>query len=144
VGTTAYVPGTAPGAAPTIAPVPDLADDALPDVPPAATRAAVLIPTSPRAEPGIAYPFELMVHCGVDYSVDFDGSFWDLAAREDVPTLGGIPSYEGRMTLVTRNRARFDFDPYSSTFAPSGSDVDLASFYFERHEGPKREPGPCV
>jgi hypothetical protein len=48
------------------------------------------------------------------------------------------------MTLISRNRARFDFDPYSSTFPPSGSDADLASFYFTRHEGPKDDPGPCV
>jgi hypothetical protein len=111
---------------------------------PAGTQTRVLLPESPRAEPGVAYEFELMVHCGADYSVDFDGSFWDLSAQEEVPANGGIPSYRGRMTLVSPDQARFDFDPYSSALPPEGSTADLASYYFTRHEGPKPEPGPCV
>jgi hypothetical protein len=34
-----------------------------------------LNPRSARAQLGVAYPFQLYTHCGVDFSVDFDGSF---------------------------------------------------------------------
>ena len=133
----------APGSA-TIVPIPEGTPIALLQTKPAGTRTKVLLPESPRAEPGVAYEFELMVHCGADYSVDFDGSFWDLSAQEGVPGHGGIPSYQGRMRLVSPDQARFDFDPYAAALPPEGSAADLASYYFTRHEGPKPDPGPCV
>jgi hypothetical protein len=33
---------------------------------------------STPADVGQAYPFRLFTHCGADYAVDFDGSFWTL------------------------------------------------------------------
>src|SRR5262245_5887471 len=32
--------------------------------------------TSPRVAPGRAYPLQLYTHCGLDWWVDFDGSWW--------------------------------------------------------------------
>jgi len=137
--------GADPGArSATIAPILEGTPIAFLQTMPAGTQTRVLLPESPRAEPGVAYEFELMVHCGADYSVDFDGSFWDLSAQEGVTAHGGIPSYRGRMTLVSPDQARFDFDPYSSALPPEDSAADLASYYFTRHEGPKPDPGLCV
>lgn len=109
----------------------------MPDETPAVAGQAdgpiTLHPETVRAKMGQAYPFQLIVHCGVDYAVDFDGSFWDLDRQSDVPEYSGMPLLPGTMILIAPDRARFDPDNF-----------DGASIYFTRHKGPKVVSGPCV
>jgi hypothetical protein len=92
-------------------------------------------PHSPPVAQGVAYPFTLDTHCGVGFSVDFDGAFWDLAdaawadSNGNPPPRIGNPFQQGTMTLVDRNQARFDF---------TGDHIR-----FTRHLGPKVIPGAC-
>jgi hypothetical protein len=80
-------------------------------------------PRSPRAEPGRAYPFSIDTHCGDDFRVDFDGSFWNTAERNysyPTPTVGGFRyggPQTGTMTLIDVDRARFDFQYGSIIYA---------------------------
>lgn len=91
-----------------------------------------LQPRSQAAERGKAYPYRLYTHCGVDYAVDFDASFWDLAdpawaGSNGNPPVGiGNPYQDGTMTLLDAGHARFDF---------SGGTI-----HFTRHIGPKIAP----
>ena len=103
-----------------------------------------IFPNSPPASLGKPYPFVLNIHCGPDFDVDFDGSFWKLDERRVIPEDylgGGVPELEGTMTLITPDRARFDFDPASiyTNLRPS-----RASIFFVRHEGRKILDHPCV
>jgi hypothetical protein len=103
----------------------------------AATWEAALHPTpqSAHVERGKAYPFVLSTHCGVDYYVDFDGSFWDLLEKNYAPVpLGtpgslGNPAQRGTMTLTEDDHALFEFDG--------------GSILFTRHKGPKVLTGMC-
>jgi hypothetical protein len=94
-----------------------------------------LTPHSQPVEVGKAYPLQLYTHCGVDYSVDFDAAFWDLAdpawqSRNGNPPPGiGNPYQDGTIRLIDPDHARFDF---------SGGSIP-----FTRHIGPKLVPGPC-
>ena len=83
----------------------------------------ILEPLSLKADFGQAYPFRLFTHCGADYRVDFDGSFWQLSNPSEVPTSLGDPEQEGTMTLINPEYARFDF---------AGG-----TLLFIRHKGPK-------
>ena len=87
----------------------------------------ILEPLSLKADFGQAYPFRLFTHCGADYRVDFDGSFWQLSNPSEVPASLGDPEQEGTMTLINSDYARFDFEG--------------GSLLFIRHEGPKYVPG---
>jgi len=86
-------------------------------------------PLSPQADLGKAYPFPLYTHCGADYAVDFDGSFWQLSNPLEVPVSLGDPTQEGMMTLINPDYARFDFEG--------------GSLLFIRHKGSKYVP-PCA
>lgn len=86
-------------------------------------------PLSLQAELGKAYPFQLYTHCGADYAVDFDGSFWQLSDLSEIPAALGDPAQDGTMTLINPDYARFDF---------AGG-----SLLFIRHQGPKYLP-PCA
>ena len=86
-------------------------------------------PQSPPAEMNKPYDFSLFTHCGVDFSTDFDGSFWDAADRTNLPRSLGNPVQSGTMTLVDQSHARFDFEG--------------GSVLFVRHTGPKVLPGAC-
>lgn len=103
-----------------------------------------IFPDSPRASLGKPYPFLLNVHCGLDFEVNFDSSFWKLDERREVPEDylgGGVPELEGTMTLIAPHRARFDFDPASIyTNLPSSR----ASVFFVRHDGRKILDHPCM
>jgi hypothetical protein len=74
-------------------------------------------PTSGQVEPGIVYRFEVP-HCGMDWLVDFDGSFW-----EPTYPAGDVPGYSvnadiGTMELVGPDEARY--------VASDGSRVSLS------------------
>ncbi|MCA1605245.1 MAG: hypothetical protein LC775_07200 [Acidobacteria bacterium] len=68
--------------------------------------------TSAPAEPGVSYRYTLQTHCGVDWNVDFDGSFWHAIAEKraiesgDYRTLGN-PSDNGEMTLTSPQRTLY-------------------------------------
>jgi hypothetical protein len=68
-------------------------------------------PRSSQAEEGVAYRFEVP-HCGLDWLVDFDGSFWD--GRAIVFGNGWVPADEipdgdiGTIVLTGRNGARYE------------------------------------
>lgn len=108
----------------------------------------VLQAHSSRVVPRRAYSFRLYTHCGVNFSVDFDHSFWDLtdpkwSDRPDGtgPHKGlGDPFQPGMMTLVDAAHARFDFVP--ATFQP-GTVAAPSSINFTRHVGPKIVPSFC-
>jgi hypothetical protein len=59
------------------------------------------------AEIGVAEPFRLYTHCGLDYDVDFDESFWKEIRHET--TYDGLdnPMDLGTMTLVSAGHARY-------------------------------------
>jgi len=86
-------------------------------------------PLSLHADPGKAYPFQLYTHCGADYAVDFDGSFWQLSNPSEVPASLGDPAQDGTMMLINPDYTQFDF---------AGG-----SLLFIRHKGPKYLP-PCA
>lgn len=97
-----------------------------------ATQEAALHPTpqSARVERGKAYPFVLYTHCGVDYSTDFDGSFWDVVEKNYAPASLGNPAQKGTMILIDDDHAMFEFEG--------------GSILFTRHLGPKVLPGFCA
>lgn len=82
-------------------------------------------PKSGRVEEGVGYRFTLG-HCGLDWIVDFDGSFWDPvwnAVPRRRPSFA-INSDEGTMKLTSPDTATYE--------ASTGKIVTL-----ERHSGPK-------
>jgi hypothetical protein len=88
-------------------------------------------PTSAPVETSVPYEFTIHTHCGLDWSVDFDGSFWDLVgedpddfSRDDFDD----PSDDGVMVLVNRELAEFT----------SSKGTTVA---FVRHIGKKIIPG---
>ena len=86
-------------------------------------------PKSSPAEMNKPYDFSLFTHCGVDFSTDFDGSFWDAADKTNRPRSLDYDFQRGTMTLVDESHARFDFEG--------------GSVLFVRHTGPKVLPGVC-
>jgi hypothetical protein len=66
----------------------------------------VLKPISAPVEMGVPYRFDLYIHCGVDHTTDFDGSFWDAVGPtegDDSPRRSfEDPVDEGVMTLVSQ------------------------------------------
>lgn len=64
-------------------------------------------PRSAPAEFGVVYRFEVP-HCGLDWLVDFDGSFWEpvYAIPDRKPDLA-INSDIGTITLVEPDEARY-------------------------------------
>ena len=57
-------------------------------------------PRSARVERGVVYRFEVP-HCGLDWLVDFDGSFWEpVYVMPDRPPDFAINSDIGTITLV--------------------------------------------
>jgi hypothetical protein len=101
---------------------------------PSQPQGTVLSPHSAPASVGVAYPFTLLTHCGIDYFVDFDASLWDLAPTQPGgsirPSGLGDPFQKGSMTLVDTNTAHFDW---------SGGRIN-----FIRHPGTKTVPGLCM
>lgn len=85
-------------------------------------------PTSPSVEEGIPYRITVFTHCGLERSLDFDGSFWDVTEQPTFPELGGFED-EGVITLESRDEATYR--------SASGQAFRLA-----RHEGP-RAVYPC-
>jgi hypothetical protein len=96
---------------------------------PGATPTPIVVhPKSARAVMGKAYPYQLYTHCGIDFSVDFDGSFWDATGTR--PAVIGNPIQKGTLTLVDTRHARFSYDK--------------GSISYTRHVGVKTIPYLCV
>ncbi len=79
--------------------------------------------SSQNAVIGVATRFRLYTHCGVDWMVDFVGSFWDAIGEARAIDNGdyrkmGNPSDRGTMTLVAPDAARYVSD--------SGVTIDFA------------------
>lgn len=87
-------------------------------------------PTSSDVAIGRTRPFELYTHCGIDFGVDFDGSFWQSYGDVETPTVGN-PFRKGTMILLTEEVAVFRFD----------SDGSETSIYFVRNDTPKPRVG---
>ena len=75
-------------------------------------------------------PFKLYTHCGIDFRVDFDGSFWQSYGEGKTPAVG-FNFEKGTMTLLSGEVAVFRFQ----------SRGDEASIYFVRNDTPKPEVG---
>ena len=96
---------------------------------PGATPTPIVVQAkSTRAEKGRAYLFQLYTHCGIDFSVDFDGSFWDATGTR--PAGIGNPIQKGTMTLLDTRYARFSYDK--------------GSIGYTRHAGVKTIPYLCI
>ena len=64
-------------------------------------------PRSAPAEAGVVYRFEVP-HCGLDWLVDFDGSFWEpVYAMPDSKPDSAINSDIGTITLIGPDEARY-------------------------------------
>jgi hypothetical protein len=87
-------------------------------------------PTSSGVAIGRERPFELYSHCGIDFRVDFDGSFWQSYIVGKASSVGD-PFQKGRMTLLSGEVAVFRFE----------SQGDESSIYFIRNDAPKPEVG---
>ena len=95
---------------------------------PRATATSIVIQAqSARVTLGRAYAFQLSTRCGIDFSVDFDASFWDAASTR--PAGIGNPLQKGTMTLVDAKHAKFSFDKGSVSYT--------------RHTGVKVIPYVC-
>ncbi len=82
-------------------------------------------PRSARVEEGVAYRMATYTHCGLDYALDFDGSFWEVVSGPtDRRTSLDDPEDEGTITLVETDRAVYE----SSTGA---------QFELRRTDGPR-------
>jgi hypothetical protein len=76
--------------------------------------------------PGVAYPFELLTHCGIEYAF-FDGRYWlaepplDDGAHNPPPGWDN-PTQRGSMTLLFEgDRAEFRAGPrLVARFRPGG------------------------
>jgi len=97
---------------------------------PSPTPGIVLTPTSERVQVGQTVPFTLYHQCGIDFEVDFDGSFWDAVHPEPRPAGLADLAQDGTMTLIDANHARFTW---------AGGTID-----YTRHVGPKVVPGLCA
>ena len=101
---------------------------------PTPTVGIILTPTSLPAAVGHSYAFHLLTHCGVNYHVDFDQSFWEATipvwdgSGNPPPNLRN-PVQDGTMTLLDTDHARFDY---------SGGAIP-----FRRLTGPKVVNGLC-
>ena len=84
-------------------------------------------PTSTEVAIGQRLPFKIYTHCGFDFRVDFDGSFWQAYTHEAYAPVYGF--VHGTMTLLTEEVAVFRFPTQG---APS-------SVYFVRNDTPKPE-----
>ena len=75
-------------------------------------------------------PFRLYTHCGFDWRLDFDESFWQMYAGP-LPqgTRTNDPIQRGTLTLLTDEVAVFRFDVRTGE----------ASVYFVRNDTPKHE-----
>jgi hypothetical protein len=96
---------------------------------PVATPTPIVVrPKSARAVIGKAYAFQLYTHCGIDFSVDFDASFWDAVGAR--PAAIGNPIQKGTMTLLDAHRSRFSYVK--------------GSISYTRHAGIKTIPYLCI
>ncbi len=115
-----------------------------PDSPGATPVPGVLrLPSSGRVKPGQTYIISIYTHCGLDWNVDFDGSFWDAAGPVrgtdgNAPPGVGNPSQLGTMTLIDADLAHFAFPPVTYTGLDNRqTTLPGGSFDFTRHIGPK-------
>lgn len=79
-------------------------------------------PSSSDVAIGQKRPVKLYTHCGIDFRVDFDGSFWQSYAGKARAV--GDPFQKGTMTLLSGDVAVFRF---------GSTDV----VYFVRNDTPK-------
>lgn len=79
---------------------------------------------------GHAQPFELYTHCGIDFRVDFDESFWQSYPGEKASPVGD-PVQQGTMTLLTDRVAVFRYRSHGNE----------ASIYFVRNDTPRARVG---
>jgi hypothetical protein len=113
-------------------------------------RAIVLHPRSRPAVRGRAYPFRLYTHCGANYAVDFNHTFWDLTDKRwadrgyphGVAPHAGLddPFQLGTMTLIDANHARFDFMLRAGALPGVRGQQHI---HFTRHRGRKVVPFFC-
>lgn len=117
----------------------------------AATEGYVLHARSAHVTSGKPYPFRLYTHCGANFAVDFDHSFWDLIDKHwrDRMSTGGRephaglddPFQLGTMTLADRRHARFDFTQRIDSVL--GTRFAQRHIHFTRHGGRKVVPIFC-
>lgn len=114
--------------------LPTATPSATPTAGPTATAAFMLVPRSKPADIGATYPFTLIVLCGANPFVDFDGSLWEATT----PLYPGMPTpsvavepieLRGTMTLRDGDTALFEY--------PGGR------VSFRRLPGPKVVEGFC-
>ncbi|MEO8082215.1 MAG: hypothetical protein ABI780_00185 [Ardenticatenales bacterium] len=73
-------------------------------------------PASQPAEIGRTYAFATD-HCGLDDSVDFDGSYWTVSAMSDDPKSVSVNSAIGTITLESHDVALFRSGAFAARLA---------------------------
>lgn len=73
---------------------------------------------------GVAYPFNLLTHCGARFA-NFDGRYWQAVGPEPqpAPLPGGKPAdfyTAGTLTLLSPDRLRFDATDPNTAAVPVG------------------------
>lgn len=87
-------------------------------------------PTTSDVPVGRARPFKLYTHCGIDFRVDFDASFWQSYRVGDDLRIGN-PFQGGTMTLLSDEVAVFRYE----------SDQGEISVFFVRNDTPTPKAG---
>lgn len=85
--------------------------------------------SSPDVAIGRVRSFNLYTHCGIDFRVDFDESFWQSYPGAKAPV--DDPVQQGTMTLLTDRVAVFRYRSHG----------DDASIYFVRNDTPRAPVG---
>jgi len=86
--------------------------------------------SSPDVAIGKERPFELYTHCGIDFRVDFDESFWQSYPGENASPVGD-PVQQGTMILLTDEVAVFHYRTQGNN----------ASIFFVRNDTPRARVG---
>jgi hypothetical protein len=86
--------------------------------------------SSPDVAIGKARSFTLYTHCGIDFRVDFDESFWQSYLFGKSPSVGD-PVQKGTMTLLSDDVAVFRYE----------SNGGGESIYFVRNDTPRSQVG---
>ena len=71
---------------------------------------------------GVAYPFDLLTHCGIR-SAKFGGHWWLAVAPTDQPHPAGHNTTAGTMTLISPDDARFHYAGGTAEFRPAAGPV---------------------
>jgi hypothetical protein len=94
---------------------------------------SLIVAKSPQADPQEAYCFKAG-HCGLDWVVDFDGSFWRVGSWDSAERPSSLINGElGKIRLVGPDEAEFTaWQPEGVTFEVGTGHVDHIDDWTDR------------